>query len=220
MNDKNAIVTWPPGNTDGTGWTCSNIAAKALDGYFPNCTAIHNQIANICKCGPEEPPFTCPLCGNGIDLPEPNRVVAGKTCDKWQFHATYNASTVDCPYYQKSVGAYCGCDITEPNYFDGFCKLCKDQILPDYNKDVQFVDGTQKSCVAVEVDTNAYSYSKDCEQEQNKYASSCCTNGLEELPTLSPTQKKSAARNEMQLSSSIFNVVNLLLLPVIMMMMS
>jgi hypothetical protein len=222
MKDQTAKVIWPPGNNENTALECSDIAAKAVVGFFSNCTILHSYSDDLCECGPkEEQPITCPLCGEGVSLPEPNRFVAGKSCLQWEEYATTEAFEMDCPYYQKSIGTYCGCDISDPNYFnhDGeFCRLCKNEIIPDYNKKVTYVDGTQNYCVNVEVDVNVYSYRYDCSLEQNKYKKACCNGGLEELPTLSPT-KNSSGGNSIFVSISsvarILPIVSSILIPVL-----
>ena len=208
MNDETARIIWPPNNSERTGFSCAEIGEKAVQGYFSSCEGIHNLSDTICRCGLEEPPFTCPLCGEGLELPDPKRFVAGKTCEEWEDHATNKASTADCPHYQKSLGAYCGCDISEPNFFDGFCRLCTDRILPDYDKKVTFTDGRRKYCVSVEVDVNAYSSRFNCTEQQEKFYKPCaCGSGEIELPTLSPTTKESEARKS--LISTIVKGVNL-----------
>lgn len=202
MHDESARVVWPPGNTDVSGLQCSDIANKTVDGFFSNCTIIHSYSDIICKCGPiEQPTFTCPLCGDGVELPEPGRVVTGKTCEQWQDQATNQAFAMDCPYYQKSVGAYCGCDISQPDFFEGYCRLCNNMILPDFDKQVAYVDGSKRYCLDVEIDVNIYSFRYNCTSEQNKYNKACgCDTVGPELPTLSPTDQLSAG-NQMHFST-------------------
>jgi len=208
MNDETARVVWPPGNTDGTGLECSDIADKAVNGYFSNCTVLHSYSDLICQCGPEEEPFTCSLCGDGVELPEPGRMVAGKTCAEWQDFATLLAPAMDCPYYQTSIAAYCGCDSSQPNFFEGFCKLCDDKILPNYNKKVAFVDGSQKYCVNVELEVNIYSNNYDCAYQQDKFKTACaCSSDGPELPTLSPTNDLSPAADNTLHVSFLFKIL-------------
>lgn len=203
MNDETARVIWPPGNSQSSGFSCSEIGEKAVQGYFTNCEGIHNLTDNICSCGLQTPLFTCPLCGEGYELEDPKRVVAGKTCEEWEDHATNKASTADCPHYQTSLGAYCGCDISKPDYFDEFCRICTDRILPDYNKKVTFTDGRQKYCVSVEVEVNAYSSRFNCSEQQNKFNKPCsCGSDLIDIPTLNPTQKTNSAKRN--IISTIF----------------
>ncbi len=214
MNDLTAKVIWPPGNNENTALECSDIATKAVSGFFSNCTILHSYSDMLCECGPkEQQPVTCPLCGEGVALPEPNRFVAGTSCLQWEEYASNQAFEMDCHYYQKSIGAYCGCDISDPNYFnhDGeFCKLCNDKIIPDFDKKVTFVDGTQKYCVNVEVDVNINSYRYDCSTEQNKYKKACCNSGLEELPTLSPTRNLSEGNSLFVSMSSLVRILPLM----------
>ncbi len=194
MNDESARIIWPPGNPDNTGLSCSEVAERAVEGYFSNCTILHSVSDGVCQCGEELPPFSCPLCGNDsegdgtIVLPEPNRVVAGKTCQQWQDFATNDASTVDCTHYQTIVGAYCGCDISQPNYFDGYCRLCKDKLLPDFDEKVTYQSGKQKYCVEVEVKLNTHPDDHDCEQFQDSHEKACGCDTSGDLPTLGPTK--------------------------------
>ena len=204
MNDESARIIWPPNNPDNTGLRCSEVAEKAVEGFFSNCTVLHSYSDVICSCGDEEPPFTCPLCDSNNQLPEPKRVVAGKSCEQWQQDASdeTKVSSVDCTHYQTILGAYCGCDISEPNYFDGYCRLCGDTLLPDFSQKVTYQSGRQAYCVEVEVKLNTNPDQYNCESYQGTHEKACgCTN-IVELPTLRPS-----SRDE---SSATFNQISLL----------
>eukprot|EP00551_Chaetoceros_affinis_P000001 CAMPEP_0203648182 /NCGR_PEP_ID=MMETSP0088-20131115/18021_1 /ASSEMBLY_ACC=CAM_ASM_001087 /TAXON_ID=426623 /ORGANISM="Chaetoceros affinis, Strain CCMP159" /LENGTH=241 /DNA_ID=CAMNT_0050506105 /DNA_START=47 /DNA_END=772 /DNA_ORIENTATION=+ len=194
MNDPTARIVWPPGNSEAVGYSCTEIGELLTNGTFTNCTNVQTTLSDdICMCGPDDPSsFTCPLCGDGVNLPEPNRVVAGKTCQGWQYFASYHTSTMDCPYYQKSIAAYCGCDISDPDFFNGYCRLCGDKLLPNFNQKVNFVGGTSEYCAKIEVDVNVFAgvgnIDSKCDVEQEKYKKACkCDTIGVELPTLSPT---------------------------------
>jgi len=194
MNDAyTASIVWPPGNSDNAGFPCYEVALKAASGYFNSCAVLHSWSDFVCNCGEPEGDFICSLCGDGVPLPEPNRIVAGKTCHAWQEHATFDDFQEDCPNYQKAVGAYCGCDISTPGYWDGFCRVCGDTILPDHTEEVVFDNGDKKDCVQVEVDINTPYYS-NCSFQQEKYKKSCgCEKNVFDIPTLSPTKTRSSS---------------------------
>jgi hypothetical protein len=234
MNDEKARFFFPIGST--TGISCLDLSKLAAQGgVFSDCSQVHALSSAYCKCGVEELPFMCPLCGyedtnedtdedNGMNvkepkiLPEKRRVVAGKTCEEWEDHATNYAPPVDCPHYQKSLGSYCGCDITssesssnEPiDFFEGFCKLCGDSLLPDYNKQVTFVDESREYCVKLELDVNIYE--RNCVEKQNKFHDVCgCSSIGNSLPTLAPSSNNDSAGAHMSTSISMRRLVPLLL---------
>ena len=209
MFDLTAVVSWPPGNPD-TRLVCSDIAEKTVNGFFSSCEQIHSYSDITCAC--ESTAFTCPLCGTENAISDPSRKVAGKTCQEWQDHTTAYAISSDCSYYQKSLGAYCGCDISEPNFFNDFCRLCQNKILPKFNKKVSFSDGSQKFCVKVELDTNVND--KDCTSQQQDFASVCgCDDSEPQLPTLQPTIHVSQAKkahdgqHAMMMITSVVSIV-------------
>ncbi len=205
MNDLTARIVWPPGNSERVGFSCEEIGDLLTGGNFTDCANVQTVSDDICMCGPDDPSqFTCQLCGNGTPLPEPNRVVAGKTCFGWQYYASFHASTIDCPYYQTSMAAYCGCDISDPEFFDDFCRLCGDTLLPDFNQKVTFVDGSQEYCAKVEVEVNVLSMVSNidwsCEAQQNKYEKACKCDSNQGLPTMGPSAVPDSSANRVVLS--------------------
>lgn len=169
---------------------CNKAEELASTGYFSNCTALHNQAAEICGCGiPSNETFSCQLCGEGNELPFPDRVVANKTCPEWQNDAS-NDFEKDCFVWQKSLGTYCGCDVSAPKHFDGFCRICNDTILSKPNKTVTFqgsIGVYTESCASLEQDLNTRS-GFDCELDvQNVYSKRCDCGWDIELPKKTPT---------------------------------
>ncbi|GFH49098.1 hypothetical protein CTEN210_05574 [Chaetoceros tenuissimus] len=178
--------------SDGSFVSCSQAEQMVADGLITNCTNIHSAAETFCNCDdpnkePEE--FQCKLCGDANELPFPDRVVGEKTCDEWQTDAT-NDFEMDCPSYQKSFGAYCGCDTSAPGFFDGFCRICGDSILSKPNQTVTFQSsqGNQfsKSCAKIEQDVNT-DMSLDCESIQNDFSTRCKCGWDIEVPSLPPT---------------------------------
>jgi len=155
---------------------CSYGYDLALQGEFSDCDALHGNTSAICQCGPpKDGPFQCSLCGDGIDLPSPTRVVADRTCTEWQEIASADFE-MDCPSWQKSMGTYCGCNIASPGFFDGFCRLCNNTILPLANSTVTFVNGDVEFCAEIEQDINTASYGLDdtsCYNTQEKFKDAC-----------------------------------------------
>lgn len=155
---------------------CSEAEKLAPEGFFSNCTGLHNLAADICECGlPSNETFQCPLCGEGaFTLPFPNRVVANKTCTEWQEDAN-NDFEMDCFSWQKSFGSYCGCDVSAPGHFDGFCRICNNSILSRPNKTVNFIGRNgiySEFCAVLEQDFNTKS-DLDCGVMQKNYSSLC-----------------------------------------------
>lgn len=152
---------------------CSHAFDLAKEGEFASCNELHNNTV-ICQCGPlEQEPFSCNLCGGDQLLPLPDRIVAQKTCSKWQDIATKDFE-MDCSSWQKSLGAYCGCDISPPDFFDGFCRICDDKILPLWNQTVKFLDGSVKTCVQIEQDINTIQRDDtSCSDVQETYQGPC-----------------------------------------------
>jgi hypothetical protein len=175
---------------------CNKAEELASAGYFSSCTALHNQAAEICGCGiPSNETFTCQLCGEGNELPFPDRVVANKTCPEWQNDAS-NDFEKDCFVWQKSLGTYCGCDVSAPKHFDGFCRICNDTILSKPNKTVTFQGSIglyTESCASLEQDLNTRS-GFDCELDvQNVYSKRCDCGWDIELPKKTPTSPVTAS---------------------------
>lgn len=222
MNDESARIIWPPGNPDNTGLRCSEAATKAGEGFFSNCSVLHSYSDVICSCGEEEPPFTCPLCGGGGGgtsnttndlLPEPNRVVAGKTCQQWEEYASTSAFSVDCIHYQTLLGAYCGCDISSPNYFEGYCRLCEDRLLPDMSEKVTYQSGKQAYCVEVEINLNTHPDQYNCESYQDTHEKACgCDSNDVEFPTLRPSSNNESSASSMSLLSRFVGIQYLVFL--------
>lgn len=80
-------------------------------------------------CGCEDiftmPISACTLCSDRSPLPNPYKMVAGKSCLEWEREAIDRPDD-ECSSYQGSYGIACGCN--EPNFslspFDSYCKLC------------------------------------------------------------------------------------------------
>lgn len=168
---------------------CSYADQLAREGYFSNCSAIHESYVPI-ACGCSNLEYSCRLCGEGNELPLPNRKVAGRTCAEWEFEANTEFEQGDCNSWQKSMGAYCGCDISAPNFFDGFCRICNNTVLPNPNQTVTFVNGAVAYCASVEQDLNTQAATDaevDCEFQQARYKKACkCDAGIQ-LPSNPPT---------------------------------
>ncbi len=179
-------------------FSCDEAAELAAEGVFPNCTILHNRAAEICQCKDPsvvDEPFACPLCGEGEILPLPFRVIANRTCQEREERAAADFE-MDCTTYQKSFGSYCGCNIvSDPNHFDGFCRICNDTLLPDPSKKV-VLESTQdgqtvsysKYCVELEQDFNT-DPNLDCGRMQMDYGSkSACDCSYDiEIPTREPS---------------------------------
>lgn len=152
---------------------CSHAFDLAREGEFASCDDLHGN-TGICQCGPlDQEPFKCNLCGGDQSLPRPDRMVAQKTCSEWQDIATKDFE-MDCSSWQKSLGAYCGCDISPPDFFDGFCRICDDKILPLWNQTVKFADGSEKYCVQIEQDVNTIQIDdSSCLGAQETYQGPC-----------------------------------------------
>jgi hypothetical protein len=164
---------------------CSEAEKLAPDGFFSNCTGLHNLAADICECGlPSDETFQCPLCGEGTSiLPFPDRVVANKTCQEWQDDANRDFE-MDCFSWQKSFGSYCGCDVSAPGHFDGFCRICNDSILSKPNNTVTFIGRNgiySEFCAFLEQDFNTKS-DLDCEAVQKNYSSVCACGWDNDIP--------------------------------------
>lgn len=204
--------------TDGTYLSCTKASELAPEGIFSNCTALHNRVAEICECGDpstSNDPFQCPLCGEGQTLPLPDRMVANRTCREWEEKAA-NDFESDCPSYQKSFGSYCGCDIvSDPNHFEGFCRICNDALLPNPSKTVLFerIEGNQKVlytrfCAELEQDFNSRSV-LDCEKTQADYGKeTVCDCGYEiDPPTRPPSSDLGTSSGEMVRMNRNFYII-------------
>lgn len=152
---------------------CTVGGQLALGGSFTNCTLLRANTEKICCSTPI--PKTCPLCGISTILPHPQRVIAGKTCAQWQADADYDFKGKNCDAWQKSMGIYCGCDITDQNFFDGFCRICNSSILPNYNATIKWdnVAVEETYCAVYEQKMNSLSQSQTCEFEQSRLKNSC-----------------------------------------------
>jgi|EP00979_Chaetoceros_neogracilis_P015379 hypothetical protein len=199
----------PPGGGNYT--TCSDAEELAPTGFYSNCTTLHNIAAEICECGiPSNKKFQCPLCGgDGKELPFPDRVVADKTCQQWQNKA-HEDFEMDCIAWQKSFGSYCGCDISDPFHFDGFCRICNDTILSKPNRSVSFQGNNEvytKHCAWLEQDLNTRS-GFDCERDvQNVYSTHCDCGWEIEQPSRSPNSNNltsSGTRSRLKILMSFF----------------
>ena len=176
---------------------CTYAAEVAPEGFFANCTALHSIGAGLCDCGDPnivEEPFQCPLCGEGNTLPFPNRTIANKTCQEWEDRAT--KYPFDCPSTQKSFGPYCGCDIaSDPNYFDGYCRICDDAQLPDPNRTVlvdrtinNVLSSSTEFCVELEQGLNM-NHNLNCSQTQISFGAdrACNCKNVNGNPTKAPS---------------------------------
>ena len=115
---------------------------------------------------------------------------------------------MDCLHYQKSMAAYCRCDISDPDFFNGYCRLCGDNFLLDFHQKVNYVDGTSDYCAKIEVDVNVFAgfgnIASKCEDEQEKYKKACkCDTIGVELPTLSPSSAPDSPGSEVTSSTLI-----------------
>lgn len=168
---------------------CSYADQLAREGYFSNCTAIHESFIPI-ACGCSDLEYSCRLCGEGNELPLPNRKVAGRTCAEWEYEANTEFEQGDCSSWQKSMGAYCGCDISAPGFFDGVCRICNNTLLPNPNQTVTFTNGRVAYCASVEQDLNTLETVDagiQCEDQQQKYKKACkCDAGIQ-FPANPPT---------------------------------
>ena len=108
---------------------------------------------------------------------------------------------MDCPKWQKSIGSYCGCDISAPGHFDGFCRICDDELLSNPNKTVTFqsVNGAgevtyyTRYCAWLEQDFNT-NVDLDCARMQSQYSEACSCGFVIDKPTSAPTPSSSGER--------------------------
>lgn len=205
---------------------CSLAEELAPTGFFSDCAGLQNIAAQICECGvPTTDPFQCSLCGTGNSLPLPDRLVANKTCQAWEDAASEDFQ-MDCPVWQKSFGAYCGCDISADNYFDGFCQMCKDTILPRVNETVTLMStdsdgGTflyQEYCAWIEQDMNTKN-DLNCSHFQTVYGDACQCGYEFERPTRSPTLSQPNTSNAKAVILSGFTGMGMSVVLTMMMMM-
>mmetsp|Transcript_22112 Transcript_22112/g.32305 ORF Transcript_22112/g.32305 Transcript_22112/m.32305 type:complete len:245 (-) Transcript_22112:257-991(-) len=173
---------------------CTFGSELAQQGEFSNCTELQSATEDICKCGDSPPEdHTCNLCGDET-LPQPDRMVANQTCQEWEIAAN-NDFAMDCPSWQKSLGVYCGCDYSPEGFFNGFCRICDDKILPLANKTVSYESGRQDFCALVEQDENSGNGPSNCTLFQNSYRIPCDCDYTFVVPTKAPTAPPSAAAN-------------------------
>ena len=80
----------------------------------------------------------------------------------------------------------------DPVDYQDFCRICDDKVLPDWNKEVTFIDGSTKYCALIEQDINTDPL-LNCTVQQDKYGSPCGCNDVIEFPSDAPTMDPSFA---------------------------
>lgn len=189
---------------------CTYADQLAREGYFNNCTAIHTSfVPSACGCPSFE--SSCPLCGfegEGTTsvaktLPLPNRKIAGRTCTEWEFQANQATGDGDCKSWQKTMGAYCGCDVSAPGFFEDVCRICNSTLIPNPNQTVTFTNGRVAYCTLIEQDLNtiaAADANVNCVNEQGKYRNACNCDSSFQIPTNPPTPVLSGTTNDLHLN--------------------
>ena len=140
------------------------------------CEGIRQIGEMICQCNPKEV-APCTLCSDGSAVPDPDTPILpdNTTCSDLEGRAAADFDS-NCPAWQSTAGVYCGCQSNIA--MSGRCDICPGEILPNPFKDVNFVDGTSRTCLELEVDANRGG--GDCDRYQQLYAEACECFGSEE----------------------------------------
>ena len=103
-----------------------------------------------------QPFATCgPLCGAGAEVPSPEQIVLGRSCEDWSLasllpdittNSTDEAGSSSCENKYSAAAYACGCpDASTPS--DGCGSLCSSgALLPDPDKVVADIHGTEFTC--------------------------------------------------------------------------
>ena len=140
------------------------------------CAGIRQIGDMICQCNP--PDVTpCTLCSDGSSVPDPDTPILpdNTTCSDLEARAAADFDS-NCPSWQSTAGVYCGCQYNM--VMEGRCDICPGELLPNPFKDIQFVDGTSRTCLELEVEANRRG--GDCGRYQQLYAEPCECFGSDE----------------------------------------
>jgi len=88
---------------------------------FGTCDSL-GMIAHGCGCGRGAlPPSSCgPLCPDGGPLPDPSKVVGGRTCSDWEVLSSFD-ERLDCERQYSGIIELCGCATGEEYDMPGGC---------------------------------------------------------------------------------------------------
>uniref|UniRef100_A0A7S0ANE9 Uncharacterized protein n=1 Tax=Minutocellus polymorphus TaxID=265543 RepID=A0A7S0ANE9_9STRA len=140
------------------------------------CEGIRQIGDMICQCNPKQV-TPCTLCSDGSAVPDPDTPILpdNTTCSDLEGRAAADFDS-NCPAWQSTAGVYCGCQSN--NAMTERCDICPGELLPDPFKDVEFVDGTSRTCLELEVEANRGS--GECGRYQQLYAEACECFGTDE----------------------------------------
>jgi len=164
--------------------SCKDASLMANNKVFSNCTQLHQRTKIYCGCdGNNSLERQCSLCKHDM-LPNPSKVVAGKTCGNWENEANKDFID-DCGVYQYTYGYHCGCDVEndalekddtlENEVHENFCYICGNKTLPDPDKKIQYVNGKEEYCVEAEQKMNVRT-NLNCSKMQSEYSDACSCN--------------------------------------------
>ena len=170
------------------------------------CAGLHVTGNVICGCG-VEPPSPCTLCSDGTDLPDPGMtVLPGRSCQELQAQADAGFND-DCKWWQALVGPLCDCPADDSFEVELRCNICPGELLPMPNKTLQLRDGTNTTCLDLELEANTNS-NADCSAYQMNYAKPCNCFGTNQLPQ---TSTPISAAHSKWVLSRLFIAHNILL---------